>query len=43
MANCAVGDNEAQVQYWNSVAAQKWVRHQEVIDQQLEVVTEMLL
>ncbi len=43
MANCAVGDNEAQVQYWNSAAGEKWVRHQEVMDQQLEVVTDLLL
>jgi SAM-dependent methyltransferase len=38
-----VGDNEAQVQYWNSAAGEKWVRHQAVMDQQLEVVTDLLL
>jgi SAM-dependent methyltransferase len=43
MVDCAVGDNEAQVQYWNSAAGEKWVRHQEVMDQQLEVVTDLLL
>jgi SAM-dependent methyltransferase len=37
------GDNEAQVQFWNSAAGEKWVRHQEAVDQQLEVVTDLLL
>jgi SAM-dependent methyltransferase len=49
------GDNEAQIQYWNSAAGEKWVRHhprhlrlerplqQAFIDQQLEVVTDLLL
>ncbi len=39
----AVGDNESQVQYWNSAAGEKWVRHQAFMDQQLEVVTDLLL
>jgi cyclopropane fatty-acyl-phospholipid synthase-like methyltransferase len=43
MAECAFGENEAQGQYWNSAAGEKWVRHHEVIDQQLEVVTDVLL
>ena len=43
MVDCAVRDNEAQVQYWNSAAGDKWVRHQQLIDQQLEVVTDLLL
>jgi SAM-dependent methyltransferase len=37
------GDNEAQAQYWNSAAGEKWVRHQAFMDQQLEVVTDILL
>lgn len=36
-------DNQAQVQYWNSEAAEKWVRHQQVMDHQLEAVTDLLL
>ena len=43
MAECAFGENEAQGQYWNSAAGEKWVRHHEVIDKQLEVVTDVLL
>lgn len=39
----ALGDNEAQVQYWNSTAGEKWVRHQAFIDQQLTAVTDLLL
>jgi SAM-dependent methyltransferase len=38
-----VGTNEAQIQYWNSAAGEKWVRHQAVMDQQLELVTDLLL
>lgn len=41
--NCVSGDNEAQFQFWNSAAGEKWVRHQEVIDEQLEAVTDFLL
>jgi SAM-dependent methyltransferase len=43
MTDCAFGDNAAQVQYWNSAAGEKWVRHQAVMDQQLEVVADLLL
>jgi SAM-dependent methyltransferase len=39
----ALGDNEAQVQYWNSTAGERWVRHQAFIDQQLTAVTDLLL
>jgi len=43
MTGCAFEDNEAQVKYWNSAAGEKWVRHQAVMDQQLKVVTDLLL
>ena len=41
--DCAFGENEAQGQYWNSAAGEKWVGHQAVIDRQLEAVTDLLL
>ena len=37
------GGNEAQVEYWNFAAGEKWVRHQSFMDQQLQVVTDLLL
>jgi hypothetical protein len=43
MTDSAFGKNEAQAQYWNSAAGEKWVRHQAVMDRQLEVVTDLLL
>ena len=43
IGDCAFGNNDAQVQYWNSAVGEKWVRHQEVMDQQLKVVTDLLL
>lgn len=43
MTDCAFGENEAQAQYWNSAAGEKWVRDHGAIDQQLEVVADLLL
>jgi SAM-dependent methyltransferase len=37
------GDNEAQIQYWNAAAGEKWVRHQAFMDRQLEIVTDLLI
>ncbi len=31
------------MEYWNTAAGEKWVRHQAVMDQQLEIVTDLLL
>ena len=43
MADSAAGNNEAQVEFWNTTAGEKWVRHQAVIDHQLEAVADLLL